>query len=163
MKEQKNMREIEKRRFSFRGSSTSLETQEISTVKHKTLSAVLSQTVSCSVKQSKKPMTSSKWADLSEFKFYPICCEAQQSSISSRDKCTGWRITLWMPNVLLIFSHWLFQVRQNSISIQPKLPNSGKLQRLRICFGKEEAERLLPTSSATAGNENWHSSTFFRR
>ena len=158
MKEQKNMREIEKRRFSFRGTSTSLETQEISMVKHKTLSADLSQTVGCSVKQSKKPLTSSKWAD-----FYPICCEAQQSSISSRDKCTGWRITLWMPNVLLIFSHRHFQVRQNSISIQPKLPNSGKLQRLRICFGKEEAERLLPTSSATAGNENWHSSTFFRR
>ena len=49
------MREIEKRRFSFRGTSTSLETQEISMVKHKTLSADLSQTVGCSVKQSNKP------------------------------------------------------------------------------------------------------------
>ena len=161
MKEQKNMREIEKRRFSFRGTSTSLETQEISMVKHKTLSADLSQTVSCSVKQSKKPMTSSKWADLSEFKFNPICCEAKQHFFMGQ---MHWRTnSLWMPNVLLIFSHRHFQVRQNSISIQPKLPNSGKLQRLRICFGKEEAERLLPTSSATAGNENWHSSTFFRR
>ena len=55
------MREIEKRRFSFRGTSTSLETQEISMVKHnQALSADLSQTVGCSVKQSNKPITSSK-------------------------------------------------------------------------------------------------------